>query len=166
MGDLNAGSHEQLGILIGRLFDAHAAPLALYARQLCEDPEAAVQQAFAKLADQPVCPANPVAWLYRTTRNEALMSSRADRRRRRREIEATHVNYEWFQPSNSGSIDGQAIATAMERLSSEQREIVSARIWGGLSFEDIGTIIGTSASSTHRRYQEALEILRNSLGGL
>jgi len=150
--------------LIARLFDSCASALALYARQLCDDPEAVVQQAFMKLAEQAEAPKEPVAWLYRTVRNEALMVSRAMRRRKRREIEASQIKSKWFQPPSNDAVDAQAVANAVASLPTDQREIVTAHIWGGLSFQAIGSIMGVSSSSTHRRYQEALETLRKGIG--
>jgi len=150
--------------LIGRLFDAHAPALVLYARQLCDDPEAAVQQAFMKLAEQSRAPRDPLAWLFRTTRNEALMAVRAVRRRRRRETEAAQNRSEWFRSSPSQSLDAQAVARAMASLPAEQREIVAAHIWGGLSFQSIGEVVGISSSAAHRRYQSALATLRKGIG--
>lgn len=151
-------------VLIGRLFDAHAPALVLYARQLCDDPEAAVQQAFMKLAEQSHAPKEPTAWLFRTTRNEALMAVRAARRRRRRETEAAQNRSQWFRSADAQKIDAHTVARAMASLPSDQREIVAAHIWGGLSFQSIGEVVGISSSAAHRRYQSALATLRKGIG--
>src|SRR5438874_540891 len=58
--------------LIGRLIDAHAAALTLYARQRCAAPEDVVQEAFVKLATRAVPPPHVVAWLYTVVRNRLL----------------------------------------------------------------------------------------------
>jgi RNA polymerase sigma-70 factor (ECF subfamily) len=92
------------------------------------------------------------------------MVSRAMRRRKRREIEAAQIKSEWFQPPSNDAVDAQAVANAVASLPTDQREIVTAHIWGGLSFQAIGSIMGVSSSSTHRRYQEALETLRKGIG--
>ena len=150
--------------LIGRLFDSHARALVLYARQLCADPTDVVQQAFMKLAEQRQIPRDPLAWLYRVVRNEALMASRATRRRHRRETQAVQNKDNWFYPSDTDSIDGVTVANAVAALPEEQREIVTAHIWGGLSFHEIGNLMEMSRSSTHRCYQQALQNLRERLG--
>jgi len=71
-----------------RLWDEHAAPLTLYARQWCEQPEDVVQEAFLLLVRQAVAPENPVGWLYRVVRNRAINAARSRDRRTRRETEA------------------------------------------------------------------------------
>jgi RNA polymerase sigma-70 factor (ECF subfamily) len=149
--------------LIGSLFDSQARALVLYARQLCADPHDAVQQAFLKLAEQRTAPQNPVAWLYRVVRNEALMMSRANQRRLHREACGAQAMNHWFQPSPADSLDATAAADALATLPLDQREIVTSHIWGGLSFSEIGALIGVSDSTAHRRYQEAILSLQKSL---
>jgi RNA polymerase sigma-70 factor (ECF subfamily) len=39
-----------------------------------------------------------------------------------------------------------------------------ARLWGGLSFEQISELVGASVSTAHRRYFEGLSHLRERLG--
>ena len=63
--------------LLASLFDAHAAALALYARQWCDGPEDIVQEAFVKLARQRPPPDRAVPWLYRVVRNGAIEASEA-----------------------------------------------------------------------------------------
>ena len=59
--------------------------------------------------------------------------------------------------------DAQTAAAVLESLALEQREIVIARIWGGLSFEQIGRLVSVSDSAAHRRYEAALSALRQKL---
>ena len=47
--------------ILGRLFDEHAAPLVLFARQWCDAPEDIVQDAFVALARQGEPPERAVA---------------------------------------------------------------------------------------------------------
>ena len=51
-------------------------------------------------------------------------------------------------------------AAAMEELFQHEREIVVAHIWGGLTFEQIGKMLGSSKSSVHRKYYEGLARLK------
>ncbi len=146
------------------LLDRHAASLELYARQLCDCAEDVVQEALIELADQAETPGDVVAWLYRVVRNKALNASRSARRRRRREAKAASKKPTWFAASAADPIDAQAAAAALEALPGEEREVVVAHIWGGLSFQQIGQLIGTSDSTAHRRYQAALSQLRDKLG--
>jgi len=149
---------------LGRLVDCHAAPLQLYARQLCDDAEDVVQAALIELVAQAEPPRDAVAWLYRVVRNKAISASRSSRRRRRRENEAAGSRPVWFEPSRGDLLDAQAAAAALESLPAEQREVVVARVWGGLSFAQIGQLVGASDSAAHRRYEAGLSALRRKLG--
>ena len=149
--------------LLGRLVDEQAAALTLFARQWCTAPEDVVQEAFMKLAAQRFPPNDPVAWLYHVVRNGALTALRTDRRRRRHESDAAARRPVWFTPSENAELDGSAAAAALETLPIEEREIVVAHLWGGLTFEQIGRVSGVSSSSAHRRYLKALSTLRERL---
>lgn len=151
--------------LIGELFDRHAKVLVLYARQLCSDPKDVVQQAFIKLAQLRTMPHDSLAWLYRVVRNEALMQSRSLQRRKARESQAAKDKAHWFVCCNENLVDLKAATDALEQLPEELREVVVARIWGELNFEQIGQLMGMSASSAFRRYQGALEKLKTKIGG-
>lgn len=144
------------------LVDAHAARLMLFARQLCHAPEDAVQEAFLKLARLGCWPDDPVAWLYRATRNAALDAGKAERRRGRRE--QASARRDWFVQDEVGGLRAEEAVAALEKLPAEQREVIVARLWGGLSFEQIGAALGCSASSAHRRHEAGIEALRRLLG--
>jgi len=47
----------------------------------------------------------------------------------------------------------------LESLDLEYREIIVAKIWGGLTFEEIAAMTGSSRSGVHRKYQEGIRIL-------
>ena len=105
--------------IIGRLIDRHARALVLYARQLCDDPEDVVQQALMILAEQRETPREPIAWLYRVVRNEALMASRAAQRRRRREQRARGSRWRTEKRANERvTTVATATATAMATVTS------------------------------------------------
>jgi RNA polymerase sigma-70 factor (ECF subfamily) len=149
--------------VLGQLIDRHAAALVLYARQWCRAPEDVVQEAFLKLAAQGHLPASAVAWLYRVVRNGALDTARAEQRRRRHE-ETAAARASWFQPAERNEVDGEAARLALEALPLDLREPVVAHLWGGLSFAEIGQLMGCSTATAHRRYLEGLAALRERLG--
>jgi RNA polymerase sigma-70 factor (ECF subfamily) len=144
--------------------DDHAAALVLYARQWCSAPEDVVQEAFVKLIGQNLAPANPVPWLYRVVRNGAISAARAARRRARHENVAAAQMPLWFAPSEGIGLDSREAAAALQTLSIEQRETMVAHLWGGLTFEQIAELTGTSSSTTHRWYVAGLSALRERLG--
>jgi RNA polymerase sigma factor (sigma-70 family) len=149
-------SHDEPSDQLARLLDRYAGPLVLYARQLCPDPEDAVQLAFIKLAEQACWPRDCGAWLYRVVRNEALQQQRGHQRRRNRETHFAAMREAWFVPDPSTPCDARSAAESLSRLTACQREIVTARIWGGLAFREIAELVGVSPSTAHREYQQAI----------
>jgi RNA polymerase sigma-70 factor (ECF subfamily) len=102
-----------------------------------------------------------VPWLYRVVRNAVLEAMRSQSRRRRREDRASAPEA-WFE-STDERIDGVSATTQLAELPLDQREVVVARIWGGLTFEEIACLVGTSLPTAHRRYQAGLATLRERL---
>jgi RNA polymerase sigma-70 factor (ECF subfamily) len=148
---------------LGHLVDHHAAALVLYARQWCATAEDVVQEAFVKLAGQRAPPEQALAWLYRVVRNGALSAARAERRRRQHEARAAERAPAWFLPTEGEGLDAEAAAAALQTLPAEQREVLVARLWGGLTFEQIAAVSGLSASAAHRHYHAGLDSLRERL---
>lgn len=147
------------------LVDRHAAALVLYARQWCSCPEDVVQSAFLKLMRQSVTPENLLPWLYRVVRNAAIDASRASRRRQKYEHDAAAYAPLWFVPSEDPTgLDARQAAQALSELPVEVREIMVAHLWGGLTFEQIASTVGGSASTAYRRFALGLDLLRMKLG--
>jgi RNA polymerase sigma-70 factor (ECF subfamily) len=149
---------------LGRLLDEHAAALVLYARQWCSAPEDVVQEALVKLVSQRFPPRQPVAWLYKVVRNLAVSAARSARRRQRHESQAAERSATWFLPTDGKALDSAAATTALESLPEVQREVPVAHLWGGLTFEQVADLMGTSSSTAHRWYLAALSALRERLG--
>jgi RNA polymerase sigma-70 factor (ECF subfamily) len=146
-----------------RLVDSHGPPLILYARQWCDAPEDVVQEAFLKLVALRHPPHAVVPWLYRVVRNAALDASKAARRRQRRESAIARPD-RWFIEPEVDGLDAAAAVAALQRLPGEEREVIVARLWGGLSFEQIAEVAGCSTSTAFRRYNGGLDALRKELG--
>ena len=146
--------------LLTELLDEHAPALVLYARQWCEVPEDVVQDAFLRLVEIDERPANVAGWLYRVVRNGAISASRSAGRRRRREARAADRGEPWFVATDETRLDAVAATDALRELPIEQRETIVARLWGGLSFDDIAALTETSTSTAHRRYEAGLRALR------
>ncbi len=148
---------------LGRLIDAHAAALVLYARQWCAVSEDVVQDAFLSLMAQPRVPEPVVPWLFRVVRNRALSVARSERRRRRRESDTAATP--WFHPDTGSGLEAAELRDALAALPPEQRESIVAHVWGGLSFEQVGALAGCSTSMAYRRYAAGLAALRERMGG-
>lgn len=154
-----------------RLIDAHSAALTLYARQWnASDAEDVVQEVFLRLvrrAQWEGKPENPLAWMFTAVRNEAIDRIRKTQRRQRHEQQAAAEHRLWFETPPEAALQSKEqsheLLKTLDALSPEHREIVIARIWGGLTFDEIAELTGNSRTTVHRRYGEALEILRDKL---
>lgn len=147
---------------LAELIDRHGPALVLYARQWTAAPEDVVQDAFLKLFALRTPPDDPPAWLFRVVRNGAIDAAKADRRRQKREAAARPDR--WFVEPEIDGLDAERAVAALERLPGELRETIVARLWGGLTFEQIAAAAGCSASSAFRRYEAGLAALRDALG--
>ncbi len=126
-------------------------------------PEDVVQEAFLKLVALRQPPHAVVPWLYRVVRNAAFDAGKAARRRQRRESAVARPE-RWFLEAEVDGLDASAAVAALQRLPDEEREVIVARLWGGLSFEQIAEVTGCSASTAFRRYSAGLDALRKQLG--
>lgn len=147
--------------ILGQLYREHAPALRLYARHWPGQAEDIVQEAFVKLAQQMPPPDNVVPWLYRVVRNGALQSGRTASRRRQREGAAS-VAEAWFDTVDD-QLDAREATRLLTELPLELSEVVVARLWGGLTFDEISGVVGCSVPTAHRRYHAALTALRERL---
>ena len=60
-------------------------------------------------------------------------------------------------------LDAESAADALVGLPEELREPIVAHLWGGLTFRQIGELTDTSESTAHRRYQDALRRVRQTV---
>jgi RNA polymerase sigma-70 factor (ECF subfamily) len=148
-----------------RILDQHTAALVLYARQWCSAPEDVVQDAFVLLMGEPAAPENPLGWLYRAVRNKAINAARSGRRRAHHEAQAAHRGEPWLAATDADRLDAAAAARALAELPIEQREVIVAHLWGGLSFAEIAGLTGAPVSTTHRWYQQGIAALRERSEG-
>ena len=142
----------------------------LYARQLgADDAEGAVQEAFLRLWER-ICtddpPPNCTAWLFRVIRN--LVADQA-RRKRRTDTAAQRLAFErpaWFESEMSAAEQNdqsRTVENALKQLDADEREVVTAKIWGELTFDEIAELTGVPKSTVFDRYHKALKKLRIAL---
>jgi RNA polymerase sigma-70 factor (ECF subfamily) len=153
-------------VLIKELVCNHLPGLVLFAKQWNGDAaEDIVQEAFIKLMRQKVLPDNPAAWLFTVVRNDANNYVRSLKRRKNRELVSQSHKPVWFEKTLEYDEvnDTDRLVQELESLELEYREIIAAKIWGGLSFEKIAEMLGSSSSSVHRKFQEGLNRLEEKL---
>ncbi len=162
------GGSEQVNRIDGEqlqhLIDAHGAALALYARQWCRAPDDALQEALIDLLRQEPMPDHPVAWLFHTVRRRAMNLARGEGRREKHLRRAGQDRVAWFVDEGS-DIDSEELTAMLEQLPPLEREIVVAKTWGDLPFEQVAQLVGISTSAAHRRYHKALWLLGAMMNG-
>lgn len=147
------------------VLNQHAAALELFAAQWSDTPEDCVQEAIIDLVRQPACPNNTAAWLFHAVRMRAINACRSTTRRRRHEALAARLMKLETESATDPGFDTAELAEALAQLNDELREVVVARIWGGLGFAEIAELQGQSTSTTYRRFQSGLAALRAILEG-
>lgn len=150
--------------LLVTLIDRHAAALELYAAQWSRAPADVVQEAFIKFVQQDPLPEKIVPWLFRTVRNGAISSARSSNRRRNHESTFGTSIQNWFEATAESELDAETATEVLRELPEGEREVIVARIWGELSFDQIAEITEVSSSTAHRRYEAGLQTLREKLG--
>jgi RNA polymerase sigma factor (sigma-70 family) len=148
---------------LGYLYRRYAPALRLYARQWPGGDDDLVHEAFVQLAGQCPPPENVLPWLYRVVRNAAFAAGRATNRRKRREA-GVSAPEAWFEAADD-RLDAREAASRLAELPLEMREVIVARLWGGLTFEEVARLVGSSLPTAHRRFQAGLAELRARLEG-
>jgi RNA polymerase sigma-70 factor (ECF subfamily) len=147
--------------------DEHGAALVLLARYWVTsraDAEDVVQEAFVRFWRSRTSVVDPVAYLYASVKHCALDAQRGRQRRERREAAVARPEVvSLFVSSIEQDERRSAIEAALQRLPTNQAEVLVMKIWGGLSFPQIATALETSPSTAASRYRYALAKLREQL---
>ena len=144
------------------LVDELGASLVLFARQWCSWPDDALQEALIELVKKDPAPRSPKAWLFRVVRNKAMNLARSERRRNHYESSVSGLDV-WFEPDAGSRMDAAVAMQWIERLPDVQRQIVTARIWGELKFEQIAEVVDRPTATVFRLFREALDTLRQQM---
>jgi RNA polymerase sigma-70 factor (ECF subfamily) len=132
------------------------------ALDLTQDVFLKAYQNLRKLDD----PGRFAPWLYRIAHNEAYSMFR------KRRPEADGVEQEPESTETGINVAGSAVfpieltlavASALERLSPDQREAVVLKIYQGFKFEEMAEILSCPVSTIKSRLYAALELLKAEL---
>jgi RNA polymerase sigma-70 factor (ECF subfamily) len=133
-----------------------------------EDAEDAVQEVFLaivrsheRLANVRDLTAYLFAAIYRAAGRCAMRRARAVPLSPTAAAEAVAA----LEPTDDDGPDWARLQRAVRALPDEQREVVSLKIDGELTFAQIAEVVGVSISTAASRYQYALRKLRDSLVG-
>jgi RNA polymerase sigma-70 factor (ECF subfamily) len=104
---------------------------------------------------------NPRAWLFTIARNE-LSRHFAEAARRGQEVGEEPIPLV-AAPEARDDEDLEALRNALGRLAPERWEVVSLKVYQGLTFAEIGEVTGVSPNTAASRYRYALEDLKRML---
>ena len=150
----------------------HGPRLLLFARgwSSCKsDAEDLVQEAILRLWNHQAAqggapPDLPLA--FSTIRFCGLNHHRSETRRRKREESVIYLNDfqdVWLDPVLEDDEEAATLRDAVRELSPKLREIVTLKIWGGLTFAQISETLAISPNTAASRYRYALEQLAQDL---
>ena len=158
----------------------HGSHLMLYARQLCRceaDAEDVVQNALVKtwrhLVDIDDAtrddPESHRGLLFTNIRRCAIDLGRSLQRRQKgkralaaeQSSEGPGLQVSWFELPPDDEV--RQLQAALTAVPMKFREVITLKIWAGLTFAQIGETLGISPNTAASRYRYGLETLRNRL---
>lgn len=144
-----------------RWYQTMSPALVLYARTWLDGAGAqdAVQDVFVRAFGRGMEVENARAWLYAAVRHRALDLAKGARRRVRREARAGAI----LHADGRALADRAEVEAALKGLGEQEREVVVLRVWGELTFDEIGGVAGVSGATAFRVYRGALARLRAAL---
>ncbi|MGQ9494806.1 MAG: RNA polymerase sigma factor [Thermoanaerobaculaceae bacterium] len=153
-------------------YAALAGELLRYLKGLTRDHHRAedlLQEVFLQIhrARHTYLPGRPVKpWVYAIARNVFLMSRRSWRRRNAHERLAQEELPDMPVPPEVAQLDGKRdLKRLLEELPEMAREVLWLHHVAGLSFQEVGQVLGISAGAAKVRAHRALQQLRRSAFG-
>lgn len=159
---------EEVAAIVAGIQAGEAQALFGFVRRLGltdEQADDAVQEAFTRMLDvqrQGVSIANPRAWAYRTVYRLAM-----DQHRLRARIVALIerlADRPGGRPSRDAT-DRIVVWAEVNRLPARQRQVVYLRYRADLAYEEIGRVLGISASAARSHATQAIATIRSRLAG-
>ncbi len=155
---------------LSELVERYWPVLVAFADQACEEAEDVVQTAFIKLAMEEPVPDNCNAWLFTVVKRLASNARVSTSRRRQREAVAIANQRGFSDGDRSSPIVAQndtreatreavqqptqelELQELLQQLEDREREVVVARVWGELSFEQLAELTGESKATQPARW--------------
>ena len=141
---------------IKRLYEQHGRGLIAYACTFLPgfaSAEDVLHQVFERLLRGGIdIEGSPVPYLYRAVRNAALN----DVRNRARDV----VLDDWLESPPDMRDAGIVLQSALRDLPVEQREVITLRVWGQMTFDEVATTLGIPAKTAESRYRYGLSKLK------
>jgi RNA polymerase sigma-70 factor (ECF subfamily) len=103
-------------------------------------------------------------YLFRAVRNATLNLMRREARERRKREARSASKRRIFAIPGEREEELRALNTAVLQLGPEQREVVILKVWGELTFREIGELLDLPMNTAASRYRYAVEKLREAMG--
>ncbi|MFK7912223.1 MAG: RNA polymerase sigma factor [Akkermansiaceae bacterium] len=150
----------------------HSSRLYAYARQRAasrEDAEDMIQDALVRLwhyqeERDNVPPDLPLA--YSVLRFVAMDHGKKQGRKKRKEEAIIFLHDRddhWLDTSIEEDEESEILRCAVDSLSEKLREVLTLKIWGGLTFQEIAESMAISHNTAASRYRYALEQMQRKL---
>ena len=146
------------------LYDRLGPALLRFARRMLETPaeaEDAVQDVFVELVRNRhllLRVQDLDAYIF------AMLRHTVGRRLQRQRSEEKHLRHlAAIAVEKSEAVETEDLSDALDKLPTEQSEVIALKIDGGLTFAQIGEILNVSPNTAASRYRYALEKLRRIL---
>jgi RNA polymerase sigma-70 factor, ECF subfamily len=101
--------------------------------------------------------------VYATIRRRAIDRARSADRRMQRETAATTSDEPWFIQEHGKADEDAVLKDTVGRLPPEQQEVLTMKIWGELTFQQISEVLHIPMNTAASRYRYALENLRKMM---
>ena len=148
-------------------FSAYGSRLLLFARQQAGgEAEDVMQEALCQLWRVGAGKPPDLALAYHRIRLSAIDFARSRNRRAARETETfrrQQPSSRWFDREDQAGRDAEALELALRELPPEQQEVVTLKIWGDLTFQEIGETLDISINTAASRYRYAMDKLKEKL---
>ena len=161
----------------------HGSKLLLFARQQTRsiaDAEDVLQEALVKLAKKEAegtfdgGQASWLPYLYTSIRRCAIdLGRKEDRRSKREEKSETNkiIQYgeyidPWFASKCADDESRQYLESSLKKLPEKFTSVITLKIWGELTFAEIGKKLNISQNTAASRYRYGLEALKKHLGSV
>jgi len=142
----------------------HAPKLLLFARQKARsesDAQDLVQEAIVECWRRNGVGPPSLPLVFTTIHRRAIdFARREDRRANREQVVAVDEVQAWFDTGVEDREFSRVIQRALAELPVEQREVITLKIWGELTFAEIGETLGIPANTAASRYRYGTSELR------
>jgi RNA polymerase sigma-70 factor (ECF subfamily) len=145
--------------------DAHAPKFLLFARQKARseaDAQDLTQEAIVEAAQRQEgkSPPSP-ALVFATIHRRAIDWARREDRRANRELAAWDTGtIPWFDTGVEDRERAKLVQDAMRKLPENYRQVLTLKVWGGLTFAEIADSLNIPANTAASRYRYGLKELR------